>query len=96
VQVSGGSVDETPALEVLDAGNLTWHKESCHDPAVSIDDMCWNSVHNASDRLPHKLCHCDNHGEGHEEDRGEGTMDPKNRIVHDNLLPLQVVLQRRK
>ncbi len=76
--------------------DFTWHRECGHDPAVSIDNMGRNSVNNTPNGLSHKLCHCDDHWEGEEEDCGEGTVDPKNRIINNNLLPFEVVLETRK
>lgn len=75
---------------------LTWHGEGGHDPAVGVDDVGGNPVHNASDRLSNELRPGDYHGEGDEEDGGECAVDPEYRVIDYDLLPLEVVLQPRE
>lgn len=55
--------------------------------------MGWNAIDNTSDWLANKLCPSDNHRECYQQNRCKRTMDPEHRIVDDDFLTLEVVLQ---
>lgn len=69
------------------------HRKRRCNPAKSIDDMYWNSIDYALDRIANKLGCRDNHTTRQKNCRCKQIVQSEDSIVGFNLLNFEIVLQ---
>lgn len=69
------------------------HGERAGNPTERVDDMRRDAADNATDRLPHILGGSDHQAAGQQQDGREDVVQPKDGVVRQHLLRLEVFLK---